>query len=86
MKHLSITVLLSTVLLLTGCTTYSAYKEVGKQGSALVADEALRVHLWGICTGASYGSIKRWVGTNKTMADALKYICDDARQADVETQ
>ena len=83
MKYLFISVI---ILTLSGCATYSTYKEVGKQGSKIVADEALQVKLWSLCNATTYGAIKRWISTDKGKADALRTICNGVTQADVETE
>lgn len=80
-----IILLLSVFIMLAGCVQLEAYKQTIKTGGAHIADEALKTTLWKLCNGTSYGAIKRWVGSNKDLGAALKTVCNQVTQADIET-
>ena len=85
MHKSKLTVLLLCCVFLISCTSYGVYKEAGKLAATAAADEALKVKLWSLCNATSYGAVKRWVGSDENLADALKTICKQVKQADVET-
>lgn len=85
MRNLMIIFVLIVCLAGTGCATYGAYNQAAKAGTQAIADEALQVKLWSLCNASTYGAIKRWVGSNEALGEALKEICGQVKQADIET-
>ena len=85
MKKLILILMISIALMLAGCAELQVAKQTVKVGGAKLADDSLQTKLWSLCNASSYGSVKRWVGTNQDLGNALKTICNDVAQADIET-
>lgn len=62
-----ILIILSLLLLSSGCTTYGTVKEGVKVEGAKAADEADRVAVWQICKAGSRGALIRgWMQDQET--------------------
>ena len=72
-----------TLMMLGGCSQWSAIKVATAATAQKAADEALQVSLWQFCKAASIGSINRWAGGDQELADARKMVCGKVEQADV---
>lgn len=78
-----IILILTVLVLMTGCAEMQFAKTTIKHGGARLADESLNATIWKLCNATSYGAIKRKFGDSKEKADALHILCGGAKEVNL---
>ncbi len=75
MRNLAIPIV--TTMLLAGCASIEAYKDLAKQKLAKTADGLLDDAVWWTCEGSSIGAVRRRFGRTGGPASAYRALCVD---------
>lgn len=72
---MKLTIALITLLALTGCAEFNAFKSGVATHGAEAADQTVEVSIWSLCEASSVGSIKRRFKTTEER-DAYNAMCE----------
>ena len=76
--------LVSLLLIVSGCETYRASKAVAVERGAEVADTAVKDAIWVLCWGTSVGSIRREFTAAPARWQAYLALCNESTDVMLE--